>query len=181
MNKIDKLIQYLDGELSASEVADVETELKQDKAYQAQLAALNRVELLLGESSLVTPASNFASRFEQRLDQRLKRRRNMLGAAIIGLVVVLAAGLLVWTLADAGTALLGLVNGVNLVGYAVDLLQSVFTVAGMIIRVVTMVSEATFQIIQHPVFWGYALVVIGLVSLWAQLLRWVGVVQPSAA
>jgi len=178
MDRMDKLIQYLDGELSAAEAAVVEAELKQDKAYQAQLMALKQVDQLLGEAVMFDPGPNFVNRFEQRLDRRLKRRRNMLGGAIIGLIVLLAAGLLAWSLADTGAGLLNLVNGVNLFGYGVELLQGIFTVVGMVMRVVVMISEAMFQIIQHPVFWGYALVVIGLVSLWAQLLRWVGVVHP---
>lgn len=180
-NQTDKLIQYIDGQLSAAEAVQIEARLKQDKAYQAEHTALKRVDQLLLDAPMVAPSPNFTARFEARLAQRVRRRRNLIGVSIISLVVALSAGLLVWSFADSGSTLLSLVNGVNLLGYALDLLQSVFAGVGVVFRVVTLMSGTMFQLVKHPVFWGFLFLVVGLVSLWAQLLRRVGFVRSSLA
>jgi hypothetical protein len=179
-NDTDKLLRYIDGELSEAEVLEVETRLKTDEAYQAEHLAVKRIDQLLLEAPLVEPSTDFVARFETRLEQRLKWRRNLIGASMISLVLVLATGLLFWSFASSGLSLLGWLNGVNVLDYVVDLLQGVLTSFGIVFRVVTLMTEIVFQLIKHPIFWGYMLLAAGLVSLWAQVLKWVGFVRPSA-
>lgn len=180
-NDTGKLLRYIDGELSEAEMLEVETRLRTDEAYQAEHLVLTRIDQLLLEAPVVEPPADFVARFETRLEQRLKRRRNLIGASMISLVLVLATGLLFWSFAASGLSLLGWLNGVNVLGYIVDLLQGALMNVGIIFRVVILVAGTVFQLIKHPIFWGYMLLVVGLVSLWAQVLKWVGFVRPSAS
>ncbi len=180
-NDTDKLLRYIDSELSKAEMLEVETRLKTDEAYQAEHLALKRIDQLLLEAPVVETSADFVARFETRLEQRLKRRRNLIGASMISLVLALATGLLFWTFAASGLSLLSWLNGVNVLGYIIDLLQGALMSVGIVFRVVTLVTETVFQLIKHPIFWGYMLLVVGLVSLWAQVLKWVGFVRPSAS
>jgi anti-sigma factor RsiW len=179
-DRMDRLLQYLDGELSTQEAAAVEQALSTDQTYQAELTALKQVDHLLCNTHLVAPAPDFLTRFEVRLGQRIKRRRNIVGVVVIGLVVLLSAGLLALTLADSSSALLTLFNGASVTTYVLNVLQTATTMAGVVIRLIVLLGNTVLQLVQHPLFWGYLFVVAGLVSLWAQLLRWVGFSRPSA-
>ena len=180
-DRLEKLIQYLDGDLPETEAAELAARLQHDKALQAGHVALQRVERLLAAAPMIAPPPDFMARFEARLERRLARRRNFIGAAVISLVVVLAAALLAWSLADAGLFLLSLVNGVTLQMYAVEWLRQIFAGLGVMVRVLTLVGGTALQLVKHPVFWGYVLLVVGLVSLWAQVLRRLGVSRTSTA
>ena len=176
----DKLIQYIDGELSAVESAELESQLKSDKALQAKHVALRRVDRLLTNAPMVEPPIDFAAAFEVRLDKHLNRRRNILGLSIIGGIMILATALLLWSFAGSGTDVLALSDGNTVANMSVDLLQRAINFTGIVYRVGTVVVQTMLQLIQHPIFVGYAFFALGLITLWAQILKWVGMAQTSA-
>lgn len=176
----DKLIQYIDGELSVSEAAEVAAQLKSDKALQAKHIALTRVDRLLTSAPMAEPSFDFAAAFEVRLDQHLNRRRNIMGLSIISGIMVLATALLLWSFASSGTDVWAATDGNTLANLSVDLLQRAMNVAGIIFRVGSVILQTMFQLVQHPIFLGYASLALGLVALWAQVLKWVGITRTSA-
>ena len=179
-NDLDRLMRYLDGELAEAEAAEVEARLKTDESYQAERLALKRVDHLLRSAPLAAPPPDFMARFESRLERRLNRRRNIIGASMIGLILVLAAGLLWWPLAGANLSLSGWLNSAQVLEAVVTLVQNLLWGLSLAFRVGAVMVETAFQLVKHPVFWGYALLVLGLVSLWAQLLKWAGFARPPA-
>jgi anti-sigma factor RsiW len=181
MDRLDKVIQYFDGELSEAEAAEFEQQLQRDEACQAEFVALKRVDLLLADAAVVAPSPDFVARFETRLEQRITRRRNMIGVSVIGLIMALATALLVWSWADWGLTLLSLTDGPGLQQVAVDALQSLVTGAGVVFRVISLLSSTMLRLINHPIFWGYACLVAGLVALWTQTLRWINQSRASIA
>jgi len=181
MDRLDKVIQYFDGELSEAEAAEFEQQLQRDEACQAEFVALKRVDLLLADAAVVDPSPDFVARFETRLEQRITRRRNMIGVSVIGLIMALATALLVWSWADWGLTLLSLTDGPGLQQVAVDALQSLVTGAGVVFRVISLLSSTMLRLINHPIFWGYACLVAGLVALWTQTLRWINQSRASIA
>ena len=176
----EKLIRYVDGELTPSEIVAVEARLKTDEAYQTELQALKQVDRLLDDAPLIAPPLDFMTKFETRLDQRLNRRRKVVGTGIIGGIMILATLLLVWSFAASGVNLTLLTDTTVWMRNGVDLLQNILSAAGIALRIVNLVIGTMLQILPHPLFWGYITLVVGLVALWAQLLRWVGFNRASA-
>jgi hypothetical protein len=173
MDKYTNLISlYMEAALSEAETAELETHLKTCLVCQQEHLALKRIDQLLRNAPLVGPSPDFVARFEVRLDRRMNRRRNLIGASIIGAVLVLATALLVWSFADSGLVLLNLINDGGLLGGIFSLLERFLTGTVFFIKLVELIGQTSLQLIQHPVFIGYALLVTGLVSLWAQLVRW---------
>jgi hypothetical protein len=180
MDKYTNLISlYMEDALSEAETTELEQHLKSCSVCQQAHLALKRIDLLFMNTPMVAPAPDFVARFEVRLERRLNRRRNMIGAAIIGAVLLLAAGLLVWSFADSGLYLLNLVSSGDLFSSAMEAAQGIFSGSVYLIKISELIGETLLRLIQHPVFIGYALLVTGLVSLWAQLVRWFA--GPSAS
>ena len=142
---------------------------------QAELAIMKNIDHILLNAPMVSPSTDFVTRFEMRLERRVNRRKTWVGVSIISLILSLSTLLLIWSLADSGQLLLNtmanteILNG--LVDGLVNLLQS--SVAGLVAlaRVLGLLTDATFQFMRHPAFWGSIAVASGMVLLWAQILR----------
>ncbi|MFQ5575601.1 MAG: zf-HC2 domain-containing protein [Anaerolineae bacterium] len=167
----EKIPLYLDNALSTAEAAEFETHLAACSACRTEHAALLRVEQMLAAAPVIAPPPDFAARFDIRLERRLSRRRTWIGATVISLVLTLAAGLLLWSVADYGLLLWGWLNSVNLLAGTLHLARSLSAVAGAVVEVGWLVIKAMLQLTRHPAFWGIAILTGGLVSLWVQMLR----------
>lgn len=174
---IDKLIQYLDGDLSEAEAATVQAQLEADDAYHAELLTLTRIDRLLGETPLASPAPDFTQRFEARLDQHLTRRRNLWGAAIIGAILILSAGLMIWSLTTSGISPLSVTDSDLIISNMVDLLQGLLSNIIVALRVTSLTTGTMLKLAQQPIVWGMCSLAVVLVAVWVQLLRWVGGMQ----
>jgi hypothetical protein len=57
-------------------------------------------------------------------------------------------------------------------GEAINLFNTTITGLDALFKAGLLVFKAMLHLVRHPVFWGCVVLATGIVSLWAQLLRW---------
>lgn len=146
-----------------------------DELDEALDLNLQYIDHLLSSAPMVSPPPDFVSRFEVRLEQRINRRRTRLGIIVIGFLLTLAAGLMLWTVAPPGLAFFNTLLNTEVVNAllagTVNALQSVAASLSVLLRWGLLLAEGSQQIMRHPAFWGFASLSLGTVWLWAQVLR----------
>lgn len=170
----DKIMLYIDDELSEAEATAFEAHMMSCGACQAEFEALTQIDTLFTRAPMVAPPPNFVSRVEVRLEQRLNRRRTIAGVAVMSFILLSMVGLGAWYI--AGTASLGSLNTgllVQMAGFFEPTLGAVAT----LLKVVPLAFKGLFNLTRLPILWGYVAVSVGMVSLWAQILRRANFVQ----
>lgn len=71
MDHVERLADYLAGELAADEQAALEAQLARDPALRSQLDALRRADTSLGRLASPVPPEGFEARLDARLDHEL--------------------------------------------------------------------------------------------------------------
>jgi anti-sigma factor RsiW len=90
-----RMMQVLDGELSAEERSDLEGQIARCEDCSAEWSNLQTLDQMLRQEPMVHPPRGFTGRVVARIDQRQYRRRFLFGGAILSLGAVAAALLLV--------------------------------------------------------------------------------------
>jgi len=173
----EKIALYMEDMLTDRERTELEIHLTSCSTCQAEHIALKQIDQLLMSIPMAAPAVNFVAQVGIRLDRRINRRRTMTGMAIIGAILLMAAGLLVWSVANSGLTTLSFLSNFNLLGDTVGLLGAVLAGLGTLFKVGLLVIQAMAQVVRHPAFWGYVALTVGVISLWAQLLRRINLAQ----
>lgn len=172
----EKISLWLDNELSAPEVAELQAHLVDCPACQHAFQALQQVDSLLrsGASVIVAPPPGFTTRFETRLAQQQAGHNGHvwlgLGVLFVGtLVLFVLGGIVVGTFVTAGVNLLGI--DILYHGLA-GLIVSANTLA-VWLNLASLFLKASLITMSQPLFWGCALVAIGMAWLWLRLLKFV--------
>lgn len=169
----DKIILYLDGELSPAEATDLEIHMASCSACEAEFEALAKLDRLFAAAPMVVPPPNFVSTFEVKLEQRLNRRKTLVGATVIGLLLTALLGVGLWYGVTQKVNLLDLGQLFHLLSFLSPLVE----VAATVLKVLSLTAGGLLALTRHPVFWGYVTVSVGIVSLWMQILRRVNLAQ----
>ncbi len=178
MDKFTEMIAlYLEEALPDDDAAALEDHMAGCETCLAELETLTRLEQLLAGAPLVDPPVNFTATFEVRLNRRLNRRRTLIGVAVIGVLTTALLGVGLWTVAASGLSFLNLFSGVNVLTGAIRIIEITLPALTPFFKVAGLSIRAILQAVRHPVFWGYILLGVGIISFWAQLLRRM---QPAA-
>lgn len=170
----EKILLWLDNELSNPEVAELQAHLMDCPACQHTYQALQRVDTLLrsGASVVVAPAPGFITRFESRLVQHQARHNGHiwwgLGVLFVGtLFLFIIAGIVLGTFVSAGVNLVGidiLYKGLAGLIASANTLAVWLNLAGLFLK-------ASLITMTQPLFWGCALMAAGLAWVWLRLLK----------
>jgi hypothetical protein len=177
----EQISLWLDNELSATEVAELQTHLAGCHTCQHTYQALQQVDTLLrsGSSVVVGPAPGFTVRFENRLAQQQARHNGHIwlgfGVLLVGtLILFIIGGIVLGTFVSAGINLDGidlLYNGLAGLIVSANTLLVWVNLAGLFLK-------ACLITMSQPLFWGCALIAAGMVWLWLRLLKLVN--RPAA-
>lgn len=172
----EKISLWLDNELSDSEEAELQVHLAGCPTCQHTYQALQRVDALLhgGASMMFAPAPGFTARFETRLAQHQARSNGHvwlgLGVLMLGtLLLFIVAGLVVSTYVSAGTHL---IDVAILYHSLADLIRSANTLS-VWFNLVGLFVKVSLITMSQPLFWGYALVALGLTWMWLRIMKFV--------
>lgn len=170
----EKLSLWLDHELSAAEVAELQAHLSGCPVCQQTYQAMQRVHALLGlaAAEVAAPAAGFAERFETQLAQRQVAHPSYpwlgLAALSLGTVFILAVCGTMLTISVRAGANLVSVNILYL--WLVDFIQSA-NMLGVWVSLGSSLLRACFITMNQPLFWVSAVAAAGLAWLWGRLLR----------
>jgi hypothetical protein len=170
----EKMLLWLDHELSAPEIDELQAHLANCLTCRQTYQALQHVETLLhsGCKMMMAPAPGFTTRFEARLAQHQVRNGGHLwlgfGVLLLGtLFLFIIGGIVVSALVSTGANLMdvailyrglaGLIESANMLGVWLNL-------AGLFVK-------ASLITMSQPLFWGCAVVALGMVWLWLRLLN----------
>jgi predicted anti-sigma-YlaC factor YlaD len=170
----EKISLWLDNELSAPEIEELQAHLADCPTCQHTYQALQRVDMLLrhGASMRVEPAPGFTTRFETRLAQHQARHNGHVwlgfGVLLVGtLFFFIIGGILLGTFVSAGVNLFGIdILYHGLAGFIV----SANTIA-VWLNLAGLFLKASLITMSQPLFWGCALVAAGMAWLWLRLLK----------
>ncbi|MBI1882312.1 MAG: zf-HC2 domain-containing protein [Chloroflexi bacterium] len=178
----EKITLWLDNELSDSEVAELQTHLADCLTCQHTYQAMQRVDTLLrgGSSVIIAPAPGFTARFETHLGRHPARNHGHLwlgfGVLLLGtLFLFVVSGIVVSTFVSAGTSL---IDVATLYHWLADLIESTNTL-GVWFNLVGLFVKVSLITMSQPLFWGYALVALGLTWMWLRLLKFVNRQAPT--
>ncbi len=177
----EKISLWLDNELSAAEIAELQTHLSGCPTCQQTYQAMQHVDRLFHESAsiIVAPTPGFPQRFEARLAQRYARNGGHLG---LGLAVLLLGtlflfvigGVTISTFISAGMSMMGVSA---LYDWLAAFIESA-NLVGVWFNLTSLFVKACLITMSQPLFWGFAVVAIGMAWLWLRLLK--SVYQRSA-
>ncbi|OQY47057.1 MAG: hypothetical protein B6242_06100 [Anaerolineaceae bacterium 4572_78] len=137
-----------------------------------ELVALQYMEQLFASMPCAKPHPNFVAMFEVRLAQRIKQRQTNKGVIVISMIVVLAAGLLAWAVAEPSLQLLAWLNQQSIVIDFITIIENTLATVPILFKSILLLAESMMILIQYPIAWAYIAVTIGLVALWTQTLKW---------
>jgi predicted anti-sigma-YlaC factor YlaD len=177
----EKISLWLDNELGPAEIAELQTHLSDCATCQQAYQAMQRVDRLFHESArvVVAPAPGFPQRFEARLAQRyaINGGHLWLGLAVLALGTLfffLIGGVTISTFISAGMGMIGtsiLYDGLVAFIESANLIGVWLNLTGLFVK-------ACLITMSQPLFWGFAIVAIGMVWLWLRLVK--SVYQRSA-
>lgn len=174
---IEKIALYLEELLPLPEQADLEQHLSTCTRCQMELDALTRVDHLFKNAPMPTPSPDFVAQFEVRLNRRINKRKTRFGILVISLILILATGLLGWTIADSSFVLLNLFNNFDLLNVLLNLFATTLNGLTTLFNLGILLFGAATQILKQPVFWGYVALTTGILALWTQMLRRFNVIE----
>lgn len=171
----EKISLWIDNELNAAEVAELQTHIKQCEQCRHVAQAMTRLDAALraAAAEIVAPGPHFAQQVEARLPELQPVKVWQMWLALAALV---AGGLLfvgAWVV----------VGGVTLVSVGTALLDTRLVSQGAIrlietaneLRLVTSLGllalKTSFITIQQPVFWLCAALAVLFSWLWVRLMR----------
>ena len=170
----EKISLWLDEELSAPEVAELEAHLAGCPACQQTHQTMQRVDTLLhsGSKVLIAPAPGFVQRFETRLAQQQTREQGHvwlgLGVLLLGTICLfILGGVILYPFVSAGVNMIGLSA---LFVWLAEFIESANAV-GLWLRLVGLFLKASFITMSQPLFWLGVLGAVGVAWLWLRLLK----------
>jgi anti-sigma factor RsiW len=170
----DKISLWLDHELDATEVAELQTHLVTCSTCRQAYQVMQRLDGLFREAAAqgVAPAPGFAGRFEARLAQQqaAKSSRLWLGvtALFLGTLAIIAlCSALIAVSVRAEVSMLG-VNLLYL--WLADFIRSANTL-GVWVSLGGSLLRACLITMNQPLFWASAVAAAGLAWLWVRLLK----------
>ena len=169
----EKLSLWLDNELNPAEVADLEIHLASCTGCQQVYEQMRQVDQFFQTAAMemITPAVGFSQRLEARLVyhrpirpwQILLAMGSLALGTLLFLGVVVASGLISLDLSFTTSGAL-LYQGV------ISLIDSVDNVR-VLLNLITLFVKACLITMQQPIFWGLALLTIGLSWLWLRVMK----------
>ncbi len=166
-----KIAMYLEDALPKAEMTELENHLAHCSICRAEHETLTQLDQLFIQAPMIAPPSDFVAKFETRLERRVHRRRTVIGVSVIGIILMLATGLLVWTLIGSGAAAWELLSKGGVLGNLLEFVGALAVGISAFIKIVTLMGRALMQTARYPAFWGYMMLATGIVTFWAQLLR----------
>lgn len=160
------MMDALDGELSAAEQIELETQLEAHPLYMQEWQALQAIDTLFRQTPALMPAADFAQRTIARLPNR--RVRVWVLSVVYGLLLISGAlplllGLWVFTRLDS------LLAEPALMGSLFQLLGESLQIAGTLLRAVA--SGIGAFVVAQPVVLGWLLVMVGVIFVWGGVYR----------
>ncbi|GAB4420147.1 MAG: hypothetical protein Fur0044_16930 [Anaerolineae bacterium] len=172
----EKLSLWLENELSAPEITELQAHLAGCPTCQQTYQALQRVETLLrgGSKIMVGPPPGFTTRFEVRLAYHQVRNGGHLwwgfGVLLLGaLFLFIIGGLAVSALVSSGA---GWLDGAIFYSGLVGLIQLANTL-GVWLNLAGLFVKVSLITMSQPLFWGCVLAALGLAWLWLRVLKYV--------
>jgi predicted anti-sigma-YlaC factor YlaD len=170
----EQISLWLDNELSSVEIAELQTHLASCLTCQQTYQAMQRVDTLLHRAStlMISPKPGFIQRFETRLVQHQAANGGHLwlglGVLLLGTVFLfVVGGIVVSALISTGINLFGVDT---LYGWLADFIESANTV-GVWLNLAGLFVKASFITMSQPLFWGYALLAVGMAWLWLRVIK----------
>jgi predicted anti-sigma-YlaC factor YlaD len=172
----EKISLWLDNELGDSEVAELQVHLAGCPICRQTHRAMQQLDTLLrgGSSMTVAPAPGFTARFATRLAQHQARSNGHvwmgLGVLLLGtLFLFLVGGIVLSAYISAGT---NLIDVAILYHSLADLIASANTLS-VWFNLIGLFVKVSLLTMSQPLFWGYALVALGLTWMWLRFLKFV--------
>lgn len=179
----EKLSLWLENELSAPEITELQVHLAGCPTCQQTYQALQRVETLLrgGSKIMVGPAPGFTARFETRLAYHQVRNGRHLwwgfGVLLLGTIFLfIIGGVVVSTLVSSGA---GWLDGAIFYSGLVGLIQLANSL-GVWLNLATLFVKASLLTMSQPLFWGCALAALALAWLWLRVLKYINRPVPAS-
>ncbi len=171
----EQISQWLDNELSASEVTELQGHMNGCQNCRHMYKSLLQVDNMLCKAAqvMVTPQAGFTQRFETRLIHYQPSKPWQIWLAV--------SSLLLGTLFFSGAW--AVAGGITLVTVSVSMLD-----AGLLYQLVTQIiksvdsfflalnfgalfMKAGFITMSEPLFWGSVVVVVALIGLWVRVMQ----------
>ncbi len=174
----EKISQWLDNELSASEVTELQHHMNSCQSCQHMHQSLVRVDTMLRSAAqvMVAPTAGFNQRFETRLTHYQPSKPWQIWLAVSALLLGALFFFGVWAVA----------GGITLVTVSVSMLDAglLYQLLTQVIKSVdsfflalnfgTLFMKAGFITMSEPLFWGLVVVVVALIGLWIRVMQTVG-------
>jgi len=159
----------LDGMLSPQERAAFEAHLRACPDCQAEWARWRRVDRMLAQAPMLSPAPGFSARVLERVSHRGRRQQRLVRGALL-----LGGSLSVWglvLLALAMLALLWVMRTPPVVVHCVRVLLQMMTAGGLLLKAMRLWLESVTSPSALPLLVIYACVMLMLTALWGWLVR----------
>jgi predicted anti-sigma-YlaC factor YlaD len=171
----EKVSLWLDNELNAGEVSELQQHLAQCPACQHAYQTIQQIHHLFRDAStsIATPAPGFTTRFEARLAGYSATKRWHMWA---GLVTLLLGAVFLLTIGAAVVGLTLLGTGAawfstSSLYYALGLIGELVNQARLLTNLVGLGLKVALLTMNQPLFWVFVLVALGLAGFWVRLLR----------
>lgn len=169
----EKISLWVDNELNPAEIADVEAHLATCRNCQQLYGQIRQMDQLfqMAAMEMVAPAAGFTQRFEAQLAYHhpVKRWQLLLALGSLAMGVLLFWGVV----AVSGLTLLDSTFAVNagiLYEGVISLIDSADNLR-VLLNLITLFLKACLITMQQPIFWGLALLTIGLSWLWLRVMK----------
>ncbi|RMD48714.1 MAG: hypothetical protein D6835_06075 [Candidatus Thermofonsia bacterium] len=161
-----RMMDALDGELTAEELNRLEVDLRAYPALMQEWQAMQTIDTLFRQSPVLSPAADFA----QRTVAALPNRRFRLWAVGILYVLLLLSGVLPMLLGIlAVTVLRPFFSNPQLLE---DVWESVLSAANILATIFYALLDGAGEFVaQQPIVVGWMLVIAGIVALWGGVYR----------
>lgn len=178
----EKISLWIDEQLTADEVRQIEAHVAACASCRAALDSLRRLDRLLSAAPMIAPAPGFSQRFQTRLATRRRRRRTWAGLLTLSgatLLLVLGAATL---LAISGLSLWGNLPVGGLLPQVTGLLLDVGQAMAVFLNLAWLIVSALARGLRHPVFIAYVATTTVLIAAWTQIVtRHIHIQRPVAA
>jgi predicted anti-sigma-YlaC factor YlaD len=160
---------WLDQQLTAQEIQQLEAHTAACPACRAVLEQLNQVNWLLASAPMMAPAPGFAVRFQARLTAHRRRRRTWAGVltlALASLGILLGVTIL---LAISGLAVWEGIASSGLLARSVGLLLDMGKTGADMLKLAWLIMTALARGARHPVFIAYVAGTALLFATWTHI------------
>jgi len=159
----------LDGMLSPEERAAFEAHLRVCPDRQVEWARWQRVDSLLAQAPMLSPAPGFSGRVLERVNRRGRRQQRLVRGALL-----LGGSLSVWALvllAMAALTLLWVIRTPSVAIHGVQVFLQMMTAGGVLLKAMRLWLESMTSPSVLPLLVTYACVMLVLTALWGWLVR----------